>query len=1717
MQSGSAANGRSAAKRLTASVSIQGALGPVMSCVSGCAASLVVILTFYKREGVISFLRWRKRKIGRALQHNTPPKDGRKCYDFTIMQKAKKESSGIKNGIKLFQYLEELSLLNVNIRGNIKKLSTDEDFFDVENTDFLPNLDKVFLKTRREGDTEDDLLLSIERYEIEKIPKLPKELADWVDPSIQGFNKPALKRYITVTEKFSDSEERAELADHVGEMTKVPKALENWVTKDNRFGRAKYKIISEREEKIYLKDFPELESLYDAWIENKWTAWKDKNYQYLLINTAYDKLYTLRSFLKTEIDNFDLLWAHDIFAWKKDGNEIYHPTLFTPTTLDFDSEKNVISLKRDRNKKLIFDVSFIREALDENNTNLSEIDQLSEKINSDPDFDVWDFDLLHRYLGSLTRFVSPDGISKYNNRAEPIEIELNPIVYNYHGVYLLKKGGKSWAEYSKKIQEDIKANNELTPFLNDLVGTADSSASANNDEDGEVGQMTDSSLSANAELFFPLPYNEEQRIIARQIESTYGSVVQGPPGTGKTHTIANLISRFLAQGKTVLVTSQKGQALSVLKSKIPKEIRNLVVSQVEESSKDGDLQLAVREINSNLSDITNFTADKKIKKEKELENKRREIAQKNNEFQKKSLLDSREEIIIGVEKISPMTGAKFISEFNNTDAFKLEDDLIYTQKETITQRDIDNYIFLLENTNPVTWVYSELEKIPEVKNLPELSVVSRFFDLKKELTPDDLGLFDKYIPSPSELSILDNIKEYVENYSLHEEKAECFKKVVKKNIDIVTEDTFDKIVSSITEDKIIELQNSLKKTKEKLLSFGEAWEKELFDNAKNQNEHKKWLHILESLDKKVSEYRAFDKILVGNTVTISPAYLTEMVLTLDLIKKLSEQTKENGGKVKRGLSLLFSPERKKFLESIKVNDRNISSMGDLDVVNAHFAKIKLQEELCNLWSQGFKESKNTKELESSFRIIDLEVSIDRVRDLITFREKNENLKETVLAVDFINSFDISDPSSLADTWSVFDNLISYMRLKEYSDIFSNIKNKFLAEIRHDLVVALQTSIEAKKFDSIFEIKEKLIILGNRKKLCLEYFNLKKEVFCPSVNELQRSNQNQKDVSAFLVNLDTGDDVEKIASFYKEIPDLIRQQNKSIELSLLGAKMKGIVPKTADHIKSKIRQGESVAIDLAGNFKWKRLISWLDYLHEGDSVSKISKDLQILKNQEKDLVKALIEIESWMHLKKRVSEAQKEALSAFALSMRQYGMGSGKYASGHMRNARIALDVGKGAVPVWIMPMNMIHQLFPNPKAGMFDVVIFDEASQVDTRGLNIAYLGKKLLVVGDDEQVSPTSFTVQSVVTDLIARHMSDIPNSVHFSTTSSLFDIAKIKMTDIVTLTEHFRCIEELIGFSNNLSYSGRLKVLRDQLPKDRLDPVLEAVFVDCGFEETNGQVNKAEADKIVEKLQEMLADERYKESIEGGVTRPTTFGIISLLGKEQSKHITKLISEKISSKEIEGRGIICGDPYTFQGDERDVILLSMVKGCNQDDPNASVMPYTINKKENKQRINVAMSRARNKMVLFHSIPKDKLQNPDDLRKMIIDWFYNNKTEERKAGLQRIREEVDRGRASEFEYEVAEILIKKGYKVVPQWEVAGYRIDLVVQGENSKLAIECDGDKYHSAIEKWHEDIERQEILERSGWKFWRLSGSAFYRHKEKALDSLWVKLDELKIEPQI
>src|SRR5439155_6947541 len=118
-------------------------------------------------------------------------------------------------------------------------------------------------------------------------------------------------------------------------------------------------------------------------------------------------------------------------------------------------------------------------------------------------------------------------------------------------------------------------------------------------------------------------------------------------------------------------------------------------------------------------------------------------------------------------------------------------------------------------------------------------------------------------------------------------------------------------------------------------------------------------------------------------------------------------------------------------------------------------------------------------------------------------------------------------------------------------------------------------------------------------------------------------------------------------------------------------------------------------------------------------------------------------------------------------------------------------------------------------------------------------------------------------------------------------------------------------------------------------------------------------------------------------------------------------------------------------------------------------------------------------------------------------------------ASLRAFNQEVARTE-SPFEREVLKHLTAAGFRVRTQWQAGYFRIDMVVEGGGKRLAVECDGDRYHP-MEKLAEDIERQSILERLGWNFVRIRGSVFYRNPELAMKSVFSRLAELEIPPEV
>ena len=161
-------------------------------------------------------------------------------------------------------------------------------------------------------------------------------------------------------------------------------------------------------------------------------------------------------------------------------------------------------------------------------------------------------------------------------------------------------------------------------------------------------------------------------------------------------------------------------------------------------------------------------------------------------------------------------------------------------------------------------------------------------------------------------------------------------------------------------------------------------------------------------------------------------------------------------------------------------------------------------------------------------------------------------------------------------------------------------------------------------------------------------------------------------------------------------------------------------------------------------------------------------------------------------------------------------------------------------------------------------------------------------------------------------------------------------------------------------------------------------------------------------------------------------------------------------------------------------------------------------------QRFNVAASRARDRMYLVRSMEIDQLSAKDILRRGLISHFNHPfaQDEEAAANLRSLCE-------SPFERELYDELIGRGFQVIPQVKVGNYRIDMVIQGsDDERLAIECDGDRYHGA-DKWADDMQRQRILERVGWVFWRCFASKFVRQKDAVIADLLNTLRERGIEP--
>lgn len=401
-----------------------------------------------------------------------------------------------------------------------------------------------------------------------------------------------------------------------------------------------------------------------------------------------------------------------------------------------------------------------------------------------------------------------------------------------------------------------------------------------------------------------------------------------------------------------------------------------------------------------------------------------------------------------------------------------------------------------------------------------------------------------------------------------------------------------------------------------------------------------------------------------------------------------------------------------------------------------------------------------------------------------------------------------------------------------------------------------------------------------------------------------------------------------------------------------------------------------------------------------------------------------------------------------------------------------------AFPCWCVTTYAVSDSLPL-KPGMFDVAIIDEASQCDIAScFPIMYRAKKTVVVGDDKQLPHLSFLEKAKEQSFLSQY--GIPDKYQLMwrfRTNSMFDLADYYSMNSVMLDEHFRSLPSIINFSNKEFYNGRIRVMRRETSSDN---AIDIVKVPEGKVDSDVTRNLPEIEVLVKTLHEIvLEDEKNNPD------KPVTIGIISPF-RAQVEQLKISVPKVLSEYMIKKHQIEIGTAHTFQGDERDIILMSWTFANNS-------FPQSITFLQKPNLFNVAITRAKNKCINF--VSHDLETMPDGHFRHYVSYLKNYK--ERKKSMQ--DEGFDENiYKNSLERTVAEEIRKLGHTVCAGVEIAGLSADLVV---DDKFIIEIDGVEDSKKLHHLS-NMKKQAILERCGFKVKRITFREWQYSPKACLD---------------
>ena len=1102
------------------------------------------------------------------------------------------------------------------------------------------------------------------------------------------------------------------------------------------------------------------------------------------------------------------------------------------------------------------------------------------------------------------------------------------------------------------------------------------------------------------ELYFPLPYNEEQVTIVQRLEKAAGVAVQGPPGTGKTHSIANIICHYLATGRRVLVTSRGEPALEVLQSKIPEEVRALTVALMA-SDREGvrQFQTSIEAIQHQVSQLNPEQTQQEIATLKSaIDRAHHELASIDTRIDEIAIAQLSEVEIDGVQMRAQKLAELVTSGLEQHGWFN------------------DDITLLPENSPPLT--EEDAGKLREARRKVGLDLV---YVQASYPSADSLPATAAIAELHEALSSIKRIDAEIERGELLDLKA------TTAEVLVAARDLLESVEQA--------------KTLAEELEFAESgWPLDLRIKCR-QSSFTSERQALESLFSDIAALVEARAAFLQRPVEFPDAGLRTLK-TRQAVARAVETGKPFG------FIALGTGEAKEHIAAVKVSGLSPTSTDDWAHVQRHIELDTTVLSFVSRWNQ-FADELSIPRLEGGIS------ALRRIEVVAVLAKKAHRLA---------TEFDATLPKK-AD--AVFCSAPAKTLLGGSAE---------LHEIKNQLLRHLTKAELSRAATQLSTFHEKLAGKTGPVSLALQQF-VEKQLGNPDIPSER--------VSARYAELAT--ELRRIASL---TVDLVQIKDSAARIEQVGA------PKLASRLRSQPVEmaGEDTVFPVTWRqaWNWARIRTYLDNIEAREELLGLSARRKNLEDGLSRLYKDLVSKAAWLATKRNATPRVLQALAGYATAIRRIGQGTGPNATRYRRDAREAMLDAAGAVPCWIMNHARISESMP-PDIGAFDLVIVDEASQSDLWALPAILRGKKILVVGDDKQVSPDgSFIKAQKIQELKVRFLSEQPYGTEMTPEKSLYDLAaRVFAADQVMLREHFRCAPPIIAYSNRVFYGGGVQPLRIPKASERINPPLVDIYVTNGFRNMHGH-NDFEAQAIAEEISAIMKNEAFAGR---------TIGVVSLLGMDQAKHIDSIVRQRCDAADLLRRKFKCGEAPTFQGSERDIMFLSMVA----DNKNCHALSGLIY----DQRFNVAASRARDRMYLVRSVKTSDLSNLD-LRLTLLNHYSKPMvTDNEEAEV--LIDQCESG----FEREVFTILASRGYRIIPQVKTGAYRIDMVVEGAgDNRLAIELDGDEYHGP-DRWPHDMNRQRVLERAGWVFWRCFASTWSLHKDDVLQELLARLTAMGIEP--